>query len=148
MESYMTRINLVPVEELSDQHLMAEYRELPRIIKAVIGKKIHTNNLPQSFCLGKGHVKFFTNKLNFLLRRYELLYQELIFREYNLSSQNTTGSLREMLENSGYSPEIDYVFTEEEINISKQRLIEKFLLRPNWYRWSKRLMPEYYKKFL
>lgn len=30
----MTRINLIPVEELTDQHLMAEYRELPMIVKA------------------------------------------------------------------------------------------------------------------
>ncbi len=27
----MTRINLIPVHELTDQHLMAEYRELPMI---------------------------------------------------------------------------------------------------------------------
>ncbi len=31
----MTRINLIPVEELTDQHLMAEYRELPMIAKAL-----------------------------------------------------------------------------------------------------------------
>ena len=29
----MTRINLIPVKELSDQHLIAEYREIPRVIK-------------------------------------------------------------------------------------------------------------------
>lgn len=27
----MTRINRIPVEELSRQHLVAEYRELPRV---------------------------------------------------------------------------------------------------------------------
>lgn len=27
----MTRINLIPPAQLSDQHLLAEYRELPRI---------------------------------------------------------------------------------------------------------------------
>ena len=31
----MTRINLTLVSELADQHLMAEYRELPRIFGAV-----------------------------------------------------------------------------------------------------------------
>lgn len=31
----MTRINLVHVKELADQHLMAEYRELPRVFGAV-----------------------------------------------------------------------------------------------------------------
>ena len=28
----MTRINVVPVEELSDAWLIAEYRELPRVL--------------------------------------------------------------------------------------------------------------------
>ena len=32
----MTRINVVPVKELSDQHLIAEYRELQRVIKQQI----------------------------------------------------------------------------------------------------------------
>ncbi|MGP2427932.1 pyrimidine dimer DNA glycosylase/endonuclease V, partial [Escherichia coli] len=31
----MTRINLTLVSELADQHLMAEYRELPRVFGAV-----------------------------------------------------------------------------------------------------------------
>lgn len=30
----MTRINVVPVTELTDKHLLAEYRELPRIFGA------------------------------------------------------------------------------------------------------------------
>lgn len=30
----MTRINVIPVSELSDQHLIAEYRELPRVLKS------------------------------------------------------------------------------------------------------------------
>ena len=29
----MTRINQIPVEELSDQHLIREYNEIPRFIK-------------------------------------------------------------------------------------------------------------------
>jgi hypothetical protein len=32
----MTRINLIPVEELTDQHLLAEHREIKRIPNAVI----------------------------------------------------------------------------------------------------------------
>lgn len=32
----MTRINLIPVKELSDQHLIREYQELPRCIKKKI----------------------------------------------------------------------------------------------------------------
>ena len=49
----MTRINLVKVEELSDQHLIAEYRELPRCLK----QKVNLKDAPDRYTLGKGHVK-------------------------------------------------------------------------------------------
>ena len=39
----MTRINVVPVKELSDQHLIAEYRELPRVIK----QRINIDDAPE-----------------------------------------------------------------------------------------------------
>lgn len=31
----MTRVNVIPVEELHDKHLIAEYREIPRIVNLV-----------------------------------------------------------------------------------------------------------------
>lgn len=34
----MTRINLLPPAQLADQHLIAEYRELPRIFTLVKSK--------------------------------------------------------------------------------------------------------------
>lgn len=53
----MTRINLTLVSELADQHLMAEYRELPRVFGAVRkhvqnGKKVSDFKIPSSFLLG------------------------------------------------------------------------------------------------
>lgn len=41
----MTRINLVPAKELSDQHLLAEYHELPRVIK----QNIDIRNAPEKW---------------------------------------------------------------------------------------------------
>jgi hypothetical protein len=32
----MTRINVVPVQELTNKHLMAEYRELPRAMRRAV----------------------------------------------------------------------------------------------------------------
>ncbi len=82
----MTRINLIPVEELSDQHLMAEYRELPRIVNGVIEGKFKPSNVPEHYILGTGHVKFFTNKILFLAARYRLLFAELQYREFKLNA--------------------------------------------------------------
>jgi hypothetical protein len=63
----MTRINCVPVEELVDKHLLAEYRELPRISK--LAKVV--NSVPKQYTLGAGHVKFFYDKGAWLKRRFE-----------------------------------------------------------------------------
>ena len=63
----MTRINIIPVQELFDQHLIAEYREitmvpaaLNRTINSKAGLKVSKINKP--FTLNKGHVYFFYNK--------------------------------------------------------------------------------------
>lgn len=60
----MTRINLVPPEELSRQHLVAEYRELPRIfalVRAAQGKGLKPANIkaPAVYVLGRGTKKQF-----------------------------------------------------------------------------------------
>jgi len=86
----MTRINTVPVECLSDKHLLAEYRELPRIFTVVAkiydsGKSLPTD-IPPNYKLGSGHVKFFYNKLTWLITRYKLLFGELIKREFNMDT--------------------------------------------------------------
>ncbi|MBN6710233.1 pyrimidine dimer DNA glycosylase/endonuclease V [Haemophilus haemoglobinophilus] len=80
----MTRINLVPVEELCDQHLLAEHRELTRIPNAVAKGKYHLRGQPFDYKLGEGHVRFFFDKLSFLKKRYDLLHQECKQRGFNV----------------------------------------------------------------
>lgn len=76
----MTRINVVPVEELCDQHLLAEYRELPRVFRLA-----HPcPDAPKEYTLGKGHVKFFYDKLGWLLWRSRLLAEECTKRGINV----------------------------------------------------------------
>lgn len=63
----MTRINCVPVQELTDKHLLAEYREMPRV--SALARCL--DDVPAVYLLGKGHVKFFYDKGEFLRRRFE-----------------------------------------------------------------------------
>jgi len=78
----MTRINVVPVEELCDQHLLSEYKGIFTIPKKLISGKLTLEypNRPDHYVIGAGHEKFFTNKLRFLFNRAELLDEELILR--------------------------------------------------------------------
>lgn len=81
----MTRINLVPPEELCDQHLLAEHRELTRIPNAVARGRFSLVGQPSDYKLGEGHVRFFFDKLEFLHKRYVELHYECLRRGFKVS---------------------------------------------------------------
>ena len=75
----MTRINCgIKVEELSDKHLLAEHREIKRIPNVIKSGKANLENLPEKFTLGKGHVRFFYNKIGYLASRYSEIYADCL----------------------------------------------------------------------
>lgn len=94
----MTRINCVPPSELCDKHLGAEYYELPRVINLVRNGFLHANykrlyDIPAQYTMGKGHVKFFYNKLGYVRRRYIELVGECRKRgrKVHFAELNLTG---------------------------------------------------------
>ena len=116
----MTRINLVPVEDLCDQHLFAEHRELTRIPNCVVKGRYNIEGQPKEYTLGTGHVKFFYDKLGFLKKRYDLLDAECHRR----------GKPRQYIwpdeaENLGKFFWLDYEPTQEALKINKERIIER-----------------------
>ncbi len=77
----MTRINCVPVQELTDKHLGAEYRELPRIFGLAYaaylrGEQPDDPRNPTEYTLGEGHVRFFYSRLWWCERRFLELVAE------------------------------------------------------------------------
>jgi len=83
----MTRINCIPPEELTGRHLVAEYRELPRIFglveKAITrGENPNDPRNPTTYRLGTGHVRFFYSRLQWLLQRQRSLIEEMMKRGY------------------------------------------------------------------
>lgn len=113
----MTRINLVPVEELIDKHLIAEYRELPRIFK--LARECYP--FPKKYCLGTGHMRFFYNKLLFLYKRQVLITNEMQRRGFTTNYKPET--LKEL--NTDKVLWNDWVPTTEEIQINKDRLEQR-----------------------
>ncbi len=85
---FLTRINCVPVEQLHQKHLVAEYRELPRVfslVKKYIDKHGVLPEISSEYILGTGHVKFFYDKLLYLANRHKQLINEMRRRGYKPS---------------------------------------------------------------
>lgn len=83
----MTRINVgIRPSELPDKLLLAEHREIKRIPNVVKSGKFSLEGQPFNFTLGKGHVKFFYDKLTYLQSRYISIYQECINRGFNVTN--------------------------------------------------------------
>ena len=133
----MTRINSnISVKKLSDEHLLAEHREIKRLPsclrKAIQCKSI--NKIPNQFTLGTGHVKFFLNKQKFIYNRYKEIYQELLNRGFNI--EDYSNNWKEFIDTEYFN---DYVPTNEEYELLKQRIIER-IQNSNKKTWH------YYKK--
>ena len=63
----MTRINIgIPPKQLTNKHLIAEHREIKRIPNVISKGKYNLKSIPPEFTLGKGHVSFFYDKLQYL----------------------------------------------------------------------------------
>jgi hypothetical protein len=116
----MTRINIgVKPSELTDKHLLAEHREIVRIPNTVYSGRAKIVDIPKEFTLGTGHVKFFYNKLEFLRKRYEDLYNECLIRGFNI------GYYAGAFENLPKYLMNDYKPTEKDEQLIRQRIKEK-----------------------
>tara|TARA_Y100001970_G_C14152061_1_gene813289 strand:- start:194 stop:595 length:402 start_codon:yes stop_codon:yes gene_type:complete len=133
----MTRINLVEPEELSNQHLVAEYREifmvgsaLQRSLKSKQWTKTQ-NELPSEFTLNKGHVKFFYNKGAYLHKRYKSIVKEMQRRGMN-PDPNRKFKVNQFPKEyyNNWEP------NKEDLHIIRKRIEEKIAIKPHWYKWG------------
>ena len=123
----MTRINVVPVEELTTKHLVAEYRENPRVFalshKAYINKTKWYNKQPSFYQLGHGHVYFFYNRLKYISTRQKQLVDEMIKRGYN--PQFTECLEQQWKDKFPANYWNDYVPTEHALQINRERIKQR-----------------------
>ncbi|BGI50949.1 MAG: pyrimidine dimer DNA glycosylase/endonuclease V [Arsenophonus endosymbiont of Ceratovacuna japonica] len=128
----MTRINVIKPNELCDQHLLAEHRELTRIPNYIIKKK---GNIILStliyYTLGSGHVIFFRDKLLFLYLRYKLLNKECLKRGFSITNKwpNDVKKYFYLWK--------DYQINEIDIIINKIRINERMPLKPRFTSYKK-----------
>lgn len=130
----MTRINVVPPEELYDQHLIAEYREIrlhsANLIRSLKSKNgIVVDKLPKAFTLNKGHCSFFYDKGKYLHNRYNLLKAEMVARGFSPQFDFPRSNWPDHLYN-------DWQPTEADMNIVRDRIKLRVSEKPNWYRYK------------
>jgi deoxyribonuclease (pyrimidine dimer) len=121
----MTRINAgIPVEKLSDQHLLAEHREIKRIPRTTFKGVV-----PGKFTLGKGHVLFFSDKPRYTFGRYTELYDECHRRGFNVEYYG---------DNWSFPNDNVYIPSPSDSDTVKQRIIERAT--------ESKQIPRYYSK--
>jgi deoxyribonuclease (pyrimidine dimer) len=142
----MTRINLVHPSWLTDQHLLAEYRELPRIVNSWRNKKDDNkfyDGIPKTYVFGKGHVKFFRNKIKFLNDRFLDIVNECLKRNFSLMFMDPLLTpielkiLEQDRKQQFYEPSI------KDCNESLKKLIDKVNSKSGFYRFHKDLVNNY-----
>lgn len=116
----MTRINVgIDPRTLGRQHLLAEHREIKRVPNTIKSGKAKIADIPDTFRLGTGHVKFFYNKLKYLHDRYLAIYVECLARGYNVTDySNSFSNLPRELYN-------DYEPTDRDREIVQDRIAER-----------------------
>lgn len=128
----MTRINLVDPSELTDQHLVAEYREI-RLLSAILQrslkskKGVQEHTIPQQFTLNQNHVRFFYNKGMYLHKRYNSLMEEM---------QNRGMEPKLSFPIEKWPPRLykDWEPNERDKNIVRERIALRISQKPDWYR--------------
>ena len=131
----MTRINLVNPSELTDQHLIAEYREifmvggsLNRTLNSKVGYR--EDRVPKQYTLNTGHVYLFYNKGKYLHRRYKQLITEMKRRGFT-PDKTRVFPTSVFKDNGLYN---DWIPRVEDYKIIRQRIEEKIAMKPEWYR--------------
>ncbi len=133
----MTRINSLPVEHLTNEWLLCEFRELLRIPNKIIsGKtKLCLKRIPANYKMGTGHELFFHNKLKWLHARHDQLRLECIKRKININLAHKFDyeSLPAHAKMFFYN---DWTPSTQDYLVNLERLQERFTLRKKAYTFT------------
>ncbi len=130
----MTRINIIPVSELTDQHLIAEYREItmvPAALKRTLRSKVglRKEKISKRFTLNTGHVYFFYDKGLYLNNRYQEIITEMKLRGFNPDPNRKFP--KHVFPKHLYN---DWISSLDEQKIIRERIKQKINMKPDWYR--------------
>ena len=117
----MARINVgINPKYLSDQHLIAESVEI-----TMITGNLRKNNyeikgdIPENYCLGKGHMNFFKPKLMYLAKRLVEVNNEMKSRGFNPGTTIDVFEFNFMFLLNNWNPTI------EDTKLVRERIVER-----------------------
>jgi deoxyribonuclease (pyrimidine dimer) len=125
----MVRINLIDPKYLADQHLLAEHDEILMLVGHV-RKYPYMDEVVLGFRLGKGHIKFFKDKLLYIKKRDERIKKEMRRRGYRPKvSVDLAGFDKVLLK--------DWRPGKRDKRIITRRIMEKIRKKPRYYTYYK-----------
>ncbi len=123
----MVRVNLIPPWCLTDQHLIAEYREI-LLLLGYIRRHPTTRGIPSQFRLGEGHMRFFKDKCLYLQHRHLELVTEMRKRGFHPKIKASLRGISKQLRNN-WNP------NSRDIQLVTHRIISKIKAKPGFYRY-------------
>lgn len=123
----MVRINIISPRKLADQHLLAENVEI-LMLASYAKNNFCLEGIPEKYCLGKGHIKFFKNKLIYLKERHELIKIEMKKRGFKANKNLSLISFKKK-QLTNWKP------NKQDKELIKGRIIKKIKNKPNYYRY-------------
>lgn len=136
----VTRVNVgISVAELCDQHLIAEYKELPRCYGVRVKR-----SAPKLFKLGAGHVAWCAQYQHSLWNRHRELVAEMMHRGFKPESitldQPDLGKRLEL----GWRS-----WTEHQATLARpllqERIVQRLATMKREPKWTKRTRPDWAK---
>ena len=155
------RINVIPVKDLADIHLRAEYREIlmsPHYYHTSkkSSKGIDMSKIPKKYTLNKGHAYFWYNKYGYIRSRHNELEKEMIRRGFKIRE---TDSMTPLLEGIPIQHRDFWFYDIDDVYVNIERIIRRIYEmyyvkdKPHFYKfWGESKTfdewVEYYKKVL
>lgn len=128
------RINIINPKYLTDNHLIAEYRETKMSTYYYVRSKSSKNGIDKSkiserYTLNKGHGYMWFNKFGFIDKRFNSICLEM--RERGFKTNFT------VLNFEGIESEVfgDFIPTQEDKRINLDRILIRIAKQPNWYKF-------------
>lgn len=136
----MVRVNIISPKLLSDQHLLAEHLEIIMLIS--YARKNPPKEIPARYCLGKGHITFFKDKIRYLQKRHIEIQKEMKKRGFKPKAKLSVKGISKHLLN-------DWIPVAGDKKIIKKRILWKIRKKPGYYRYYGEKKPlEFFAKLL